>query len=169
MYPFIEFFSKPYIDSDEYFAAFGTDIVPYYRGYQTQTGRKLVGYTHSMQLMQGVSSSDKSTPTSSYIQLDKSLFNHDGITASLDNMNISAIIQKLSPSPRTPTFGVSKYCPKATCPTTNIYEPEQLIQRALNLHIPDNRQQLPVEFNNVPSMSDPTDPVEIIRKALNIN
>ncbi|NEZ59196.1 phycobilisome rod-core linker polypeptide [Adonisia turfae] len=157
-----------YIDSDEYFEAFGTDIVPYYRGYQTQTGRKLVGYTHSFQLMRGASSSDKSTPASSYKKLDESLFSSDAFTAMLDKVDVEKIL-KLSQSTRAPQSGVSKYCPKTACPSANIYEPEQIIRRTLNLHLPSQQQQSPIVLdNNTPPISDPTDPVEIIRKALKI-
>lgn len=48
-----------YLDSDEYLAVFGEDTVPYYRGYKTQVGRKIVGFTHLFQLLRGSASSDK--------------------------------------------------------------------------------------------------------------
>lgn len=47
-----------YIDSDEYLEAYGEDTVPFYRGYKTQTGKKMVGFTHMFQLLRGSSSSD---------------------------------------------------------------------------------------------------------------
>ena len=47
-----------YIDSEEYDNAYGENIVPYYRGYKTQTGKKMVGFTHMFQLLRGASSSD---------------------------------------------------------------------------------------------------------------
>lgn len=47
-----------YLDSDEYQEAYGDYIVPYYRGYKTQTGKKMVGFTHLFQLLRGSSSSD---------------------------------------------------------------------------------------------------------------
>jgi phycoerythrin-associated linker protein len=47
-----------YIDSEEYDSAYGENIVPYYRGYKTQTGKKMVGFTHIFQLLRGASSSD---------------------------------------------------------------------------------------------------------------
>ncbi|NEQ48742.1 MAG: phycobilisome Linker polypeptide, partial [Leptolyngbya sp. SIO3F4] len=53
-----------YLDSDEYFQAFGANIVPYFRGYQTQTGKGMTSYTHAFQLLRGASSSDK--PFSQY-------------------------------------------------------------------------------------------------------
>jgi phycoerythrin-associated linker protein len=48
-----------YLDSDEYMTVFGEDTVPYYRGYKTQAGRKMVGFTHLFQLLRGSTSSDK--------------------------------------------------------------------------------------------------------------
>lgn len=54
-----------YLDSDEYFQSFGTNTVPFYRGYKTQTGKNVAGYTHSFQLLRGASSSDKSNSTNS--------------------------------------------------------------------------------------------------------
>ncbi|MEM9117127.1 MAG: phycobilisome rod-core linker polypeptide [Cyanobacteria bacterium P01_F01_bin.56] len=62
-----------YLDSDEYFKTFGMATVPYYRGYQTQVGKKLSGYLHSFQLLRGVSSSDKSISGDFYKQLDGAL------------------------------------------------------------------------------------------------
>ncbi|MEG4575924.1 phycobilisome linker polypeptide [Microcoleus sp. N3A4] len=47
-----------YIDSDEYQNAYGEDIVPYYRGYKTLTGKNMVGFTYLFQLLRGASSSD---------------------------------------------------------------------------------------------------------------
>ena len=62
-----------YLDSDEYFQSFGTNIVPYYRGYQTQTGNNIAGFTHSFQLLRGASSSDKSTSKHNVPQLQAEL------------------------------------------------------------------------------------------------
>jgi phycoerythrin-associated linker protein len=47
-----------YLDSDEYQSAYGENIVPYYRGYKTQPGRNMVGFTHLFALARGASSSD---------------------------------------------------------------------------------------------------------------
>ena len=47
-----------YIDSDEYQDHFGEDIVPYHRGYKTEPGRNMVGFTHMFALLRGASSSD---------------------------------------------------------------------------------------------------------------
>ena len=62
-----------YLDSDEYTQSFGTNIVPYYRGYKTQTGKELTGYTRSFQLLKGASSSDKSIAPDIYTKLDRDL------------------------------------------------------------------------------------------------
>lgn len=48
-----------YLDSEEYQRAFGENTVPFYRGYKTQTGKRMVGFTHMFQLLRGASSSDK--------------------------------------------------------------------------------------------------------------
>ena len=49
-----------YLDSDEYLQNFGTMIVPYTRGYTTQTGKTSVGYTRAFALFGAACSSDKS-------------------------------------------------------------------------------------------------------------
>ncbi|BAY77831.1 phycobilisome linker polypeptide CpcC [Nostoc linckia NIES-25] len=49
-----------YIDSPEYQANFGENIVPYYRGFETQTGQKTVGFSRIFQLYRGYASSDRS-------------------------------------------------------------------------------------------------------------
>lgn len=47
-----------YLDSDEYQNAYGENFVPYYRGYKTQPGKNMVGFTHMFALARGASSSD---------------------------------------------------------------------------------------------------------------
>ncbi|BDA72137.1 phycoerythrin-associated phycobilisome rod linker, CpeC [Calothrix sp. PCC 7716] len=47
-----------YLDSDEYQNAYGENIVPYYRGYKTESGQNMVGFTHMFALLRGASSSD---------------------------------------------------------------------------------------------------------------
>ena len=49
-----------YVDSDEYKEQFGDDTVPFYRGYQTQTGKNLLGYTNMFEMLPSASSSDQS-------------------------------------------------------------------------------------------------------------
>ena len=48
-----------YIDSVEYQENFGDNIVPYYRGIQTQKGQKTVGFNRFFQLYRGYASSDR--------------------------------------------------------------------------------------------------------------
>lgn len=48
-----------YIDSPEYQGNFGENIVPYYRGFQTQTGQKTVGFSRMFQLYRGYANSDR--------------------------------------------------------------------------------------------------------------
>lgn len=49
-----------YIDSAEYEANFGDNIVPYYRGFATQTNQKTVGFTRMFRLYRGYANSDRS-------------------------------------------------------------------------------------------------------------
>lgn len=48
-----------YIDSQEYIENFGENIVPYYRGFQSQVGQKNVGYSRMFQLYRGYANSDQ--------------------------------------------------------------------------------------------------------------
>ncbi|ACK68628.1 Phycobilisome linker polypeptide [Gloeothece citriformis PCC 7424] len=48
-----------YIDSVEYQENFGDNIVPYYRGFATQTGQKTVGFTRMFRLYRGYANSDR--------------------------------------------------------------------------------------------------------------
>jgi phycobilisome core-membrane linker protein len=65
-----------YLDSDEYLDAFGEDTVPYYRGYKTQTGKRMVGFTHLFQLLRGSSSSDKDLTRRNRSRLNVSLMSN---------------------------------------------------------------------------------------------
>jgi phycoerythrin-associated linker protein len=62
-----------YIDSDEYLDTFGENIVPFPRGFQTQPGKKILGFTNMFQLQQGYSSSDKDIVSGNKAQLIRSL------------------------------------------------------------------------------------------------
>ncbi|MBN3926929.1 phycobilisome rod-core linker polypeptide [Nostoc sp. NMS4] len=62
-----------YLDSDEYLDAFGENIVPYYRGYKTQRGKKILEFTNMLQLVRSNSSSDKNLATNNEPQLVRSL------------------------------------------------------------------------------------------------
>ena len=62
-----------YIDSDEYQEAYGEDTVPFYRGYKTQSGKKMVGFTYIYKLLRGPSSSDKTNSPGNPSILNKAL------------------------------------------------------------------------------------------------
>jgi phycocyanin-associated rod linker protein len=49
-----------YIDSEEYAVSFGDNVVPYYRGFSTQPGQKMVGFPRMFQLYRGYANSDRS-------------------------------------------------------------------------------------------------------------
>jgi phycoerythrin-associated linker protein len=46
-----------YLDSDEYQATFGENIVPYIRGYKSEACQSMVQFTHTFELVRGASSS----------------------------------------------------------------------------------------------------------------
>jgi phycoerythrin-associated linker protein len=46
-----------YVDSDEYFNTFGEDIVPYMRGWKTESYSHMVSFTHFFELVSGASTS----------------------------------------------------------------------------------------------------------------
>ena len=48
-----------YIDSVEYQNNFGDNIVPYYRGFETQPGQKTVGFNRMFRLYRGYANSDR--------------------------------------------------------------------------------------------------------------
>ncbi|MEO1005323.1 MAG: phycobilisome linker polypeptide [Cyanobacteria bacterium J06638_38] len=62
-----------YIDSAEYEANFGEYIVPYYRGFATQTQQKTVGFTRMFQLYRGYANSDRSQIAGKTSRLAKDL------------------------------------------------------------------------------------------------
>ena len=62
-----------YIDSAEYDENFGDDIVPYYRGFNTQTQQKTVGFTRMFQLYRGYANSDRAQVAGKPSRLAKEL------------------------------------------------------------------------------------------------
>ncbi|MCC0177118.1 phycobilisome linker polypeptide [Waterburya agarophytonicola K14] len=62
-----------YIDSAEYNANFGDNIVPYYRGFATQQGQKMVGFTRMFQMYRGYANSDRSQIAGKTSRLAKEL------------------------------------------------------------------------------------------------
>lgn len=62
-----------YIDSQEYQDNFGENIVPYYRGFQTQTGQKTVGFTRMFRLYRGYANSDRAQLEGSKTRLAREL------------------------------------------------------------------------------------------------
>ncbi|PSB24882.1 phycobilisome linker polypeptide [Stenomitos frigidus] len=71
-----------YIDSAEYDSNFGDAIVPYYRGFSTQTGQKTAGFPRMFQLYRGYATSDRSQIAGSTSRL----------AAELGKNSVSAVI-----------------------------------------------------------------------------
>ena len=65
-----------YLDSDEYQDAYGDYLVPFYRGYKTQTGKKMIGFTHMIELLPSASNSDKGISADNQPILQRSLINN---------------------------------------------------------------------------------------------
>jgi hypothetical protein len=65
-----------YIDSEEYQKAFGDFIVPYYRGYKTQTGKNMVGFTYLFRLLRGAPSSDRDLIHNNRSRLNRSIISN---------------------------------------------------------------------------------------------
>ena len=77
-----------YINSDEYQGVFGENIVPYYRGYQTLTGKKLLGYTNMLKMLESVATSDSAGKTGNSPRLVKSLiYNNPNGTMPITDVN----------------------------------------------------------------------------------
>ncbi|MBN3958287.1 phycobilisome rod-core linker polypeptide [Nostoc sp. NMS8] len=90
-----------YLDSDEYLDAFGDNIVPYYRGYKTQTGKKILEFTNMLQLVRSNSSSDKNVVTNNEPQLVRSLITNTPY-GKLKPTDVSAILAEIfKPKPET--------------------------------------------------------------------
>jgi hypothetical protein len=80
-----------YLDSDEYYNAFGSNVVPYYRGYQTQIGQKLLGFTNMLKLRSSVSSSDKDLTNNNPAKLLKTLL-YDCPSGQVKQTDINALL-----------------------------------------------------------------------------
>ena len=89
-----------YIDSDEYQAAFGENIVPYYRGYKTQTGKSLLGYTNMFKMLESVSTSDKAGYSGNASRLVKSII-YKNPGGNVPVTDINELLQKVL-QPKTP-------------------------------------------------------------------
>ncbi|MBO1347847.1 MAG: phycobilisome rod-core linker polypeptide [Hormoscilla sp. GUM202] len=77
-----------YIDSDEYQEAFGENVVPFYRGYKTQTGKRLLGFTNMFKLLPSVSTSDKAGLSGNLPRLNRTLiYNHPTGKAPVTDIN----------------------------------------------------------------------------------
>ncbi|MGA9379469.1 MAG: phycobilisome linker polypeptide [Phormidium sp.] len=62
-----------YIDSPEYTANFGDNIVPFYRGFEIQPGQKQVGFNRMFKLYRGYANSDRAQAEGSNSRLARDL------------------------------------------------------------------------------------------------
>lgn len=88
-----------YIDSDEYQDVFGENIVPYYRGYKAQTGRRLLGYTNMLKMLESISTSDKAGKTGNAPRLVAPII-YDNPSGSVPVTDIKELLKEvLNPKP----------------------------------------------------------------------
>ena len=102
-----------YIESDEYQSVFGENRVPYYRGYKTQTGKNIVGFTHMFKLLRGASGSDKASSWGNHSQLNRSIMSD-------------------RPSAIVPLSGVPASWKPTWRPSSQLTDVNQLIANVLN-------------------------------------
>jgi phycobilisome core-membrane linker protein len=89
-----------YLDSDEYQDVFGENIVPYTRGYKTQTGQKLLGFTNMFKLLTSVSTSDKAgEKANSPRTLKPLIYNNPGGNAPITDVQV-LLAEVLKPKPQ---------------------------------------------------------------------
>ncbi|MGL4375148.1 MAG: phycobilisome rod-core linker polypeptide [Microcoleaceae cyanobacterium] len=69
-----------YIDSVEYQESFGENIVPYYRGFDTQRGQKIAGFTRIFRLYRGYANSDRAQLEGNNSRLAKELGSNTATT-----------------------------------------------------------------------------------------
>ncbi|WP_066383326.1 MULTISPECIES: phycobilisome linker polypeptide [unclassified Anabaena] len=69
-----------YIDSWEYQNNFGDNIVPYYRGFETQTGQKISGFNRMFRLYRGYANSDRAQVEGSKSRLARELASNGAST-----------------------------------------------------------------------------------------
>ena len=158
-----------YLDSDEYFQHFGTDLVPYYRGHQTQTGKSVSGFTHSSQLVKGASSSDKSIDSSTTPQIQAGLLG--GVPTEIKPLatlpfSTPVIPEQEYPQPEKP-LTKEDYIPLYKSPAffAEPVTPSEWVQqynaRAASSTFPASRQSQPVKLYPGASSED----IEIVIRA----
>jgi phycoerythrin-associated linker protein len=124
-----------YLNSDEYQSAFGETIVPFYRGYTSQLGQSMLGYTNMLQLMRSASSSDKDLQSGNRPQVQRSLILNSpfGKAKTTDvNQLLADMFQAKGalPSP-TLTHTAPTYNPQPTHPTNDQARQIAALQRQL--------------------------------------
>ena len=83
-----------YLDSDEYQNTFGENIVPYYRGYKTQTGKSLLGYTNMFKMLESISTSDKAGASGNTPRLIKPII-YNNPNGNIPVTNINELLQEV--------------------------------------------------------------------------
>jgi Phycobilisome Linker polypeptide len=101
-----------YLDSDEYQAAFGENFVPYYRGYRSQPGQSMMGFTNMLQLVYSASSSDRDLATNNQPQLTRSIIQNSPY-GKLQTSNVEDILAEVFKRPMVPSSSQTAATPTA--------------------------------------------------------
>lgn len=124
-----------YLDSEEYNNNFGETIVPYYRGYTTQTGNSLAGYIYSVSSATSSSSSDSSTTQIASIKLLIDSTKDKPATVSTSSYTAPRVAAYGSSGPRPSDFIpedlIQKYC--ATGRSSSGRRPVSVDQRFMDM------------------------------------
>ncbi|RCJ15936.1 hypothetical protein A6S26_06490 [Nostoc sp. ATCC 43529] len=119
-----------YLDSDEYFNAFGDNIVPYYRGYKTQTGKKILEFTNMLQLVRSNSSSDKNLASNNKPQLVRSLITNTPY-GKLKPTDVGALLAELF-----------KPKPESVAEVNTFFAPSKTAEQSLRQKIQEQESQI---------------------------
>ena len=102
-----------YLDSDEYSETFGDHVVPYIRGYHTESCQSLVQFTHTFELVRGASSSSrKSNLAGNTPRLNALVINSTPTTVSAPDampMKVEPVPQEVAPVRPVSRLGVSLF------------------------------------------------------------
>ena len=126
-----------YINSNEYSETFGENIVPFNRGNQTLTGKKLLGFCSSKKINKGVATSDQSGKEGNQSRLTKVLI-HNTPSGSLPVTNIQQLLERTF----RPKTSVSNTVPKPNQAPFKSESELQALKYQQQVQIEDLKKQL---------------------------
>ncbi|MGD1850033.1 MAG: phycobilisome rod-core linker polypeptide, partial [Cyanophyceae cyanobacterium] len=88
-----------FIDSDEYQSVFGENTVPYYQGYSSRTGQRLLGFTNMLEMLPSLSSSDRDLTGDNQPRVAKSIL-YDNPAGQAKPVDVRSLIREALSTPR---------------------------------------------------------------------